>query len=156
MHPVIKLSAGRFPANETAIGQFEFRHSLKLPAGYRRFLLETNGGGVEGEYSFEISEKEGATTLGRFFRIVDSTRSTASLEYYHSLYASRLPKNLIAIAGDLGSGKVCLGVRGQETHKVYFWDPQMDFEDTHDGSFENIIEVAHTFEEFLARLSRRS
>jgi hypothetical protein len=35
---------------------------------------------------------------------------------------------------------------------VYFWDPGMDFDDTEDGSLENVIELSASFSAFIASL----
>lgn len=140
-------------ATESDVVAFEVRHRIRLPADYREFLLESNGGYVDGTYTFEISTQEGRTTLQQFYRLRDKPRSTQTIEYMRSLTGTRLPSALLSIGSDLGGGKLCLGVDGPEYGKVFFWDPGRDFDETPDGSFENIHEVAPTFSDFLGRVT---
>lgn len=149
---MIELSAGKLAADEKSIGQFEFVNRLELPADYRAFLLKTNGGTVEGDWIFDISKEEGATFLRWFLRAADVRRSTNTLAYYQELCGWRLPKNLIVIAADGFSNKVCLGVRGAELGKVYFWNIQKEYAETAPGSFENFSEIAPSFSRFLEML----
>jgi hypothetical protein len=148
----MKLKKPPMAASESEIAAFEWRHRIQLPADYREFLLESNGGYLEGECSFEISPQAGCTILQQFYRLRDSSRSTQTLEYIRSILGARLPPTLLAIGSDLGGAKICLGVSGREYGRVFFWDPGSDFDETENGSFENIQEVASTFSGFLGRM----
>lgn len=139
--------------SESDIAAFEARHRIRLPADYRDFLLQSNGGYLDGTYNVDISPQAGSTTLQQFYRMRDGPRSTQTLEYMRSLLGSRLPPTLLSIGSDLGGAKICLGIDGSEYGKVFFWDPGADYDDTKNGSFENIQEVAPTFSEFLRRIT---
>ncbi len=145
------LSTSPVIIGEDEVQQFEWILLHRLPDDYRAFLLETNGGRVEGSWGFDLPANNGSS-LDQFYRLKDKSRSTTTLAYMRQLYAERMPKGVLAIACDPGGGKLCLGYM-QQPGRVWFWDPGMDYDDTVPGSFENFHEVAESFTHFLTILT---
>lgn len=140
------------PPSEEAIAAFEAKIGDALPAAYRLFLTQCGGGrlrtalwlnenvGVEDVAGFQVSRKD----------------VTRSLPYYFDLYKGRIPTALVPIMSDGFGNKICLGVKGEHSGKVYFWDHELEYDEddwTDDVSAsENIQLVASSFDEFVAGL----
>ena len=57
-------------------------------------------------------------------------------------YSGRIPENLLPIADSPGGNQLCIGVRGSEKGKVYYWDHDYESED-------DIYFLANSFTEFI-------
>lgn len=80
-------------------------------------------------------------------------RRDGNLSQQVALHASFIPSSLVWIMDDPAGNAVCLGVRGRQTGKFYFWDHEYD--PAHVKSrWEQITRVADDFSSFLASLVR--
>jgi hypothetical protein len=135
---------------------FEAEIGTTLPDDYRRFLLRSNGGSLDGKYCFE-NEKTSVcvSSVGGF-------QESYSLRSERGCYQGqpvRIPRVLLWIMDDPGGNAVCLGLTGQYRGRVYFWvhDEEPD-PDAWDGEVEtagNIRWLADSFTEFVAGLHER-
>ena len=87
-----------------------------------------------------------------------------SIRVRTKLFKGRIPESLIPIGDDGGTGQICLGIRGSEAGKVFYWDqsnePPGDEEYSDkfgtqrpcEVAFRNVNEIAKSFEDFLQRL----
>jgi SMI1 / KNR4 family (SUKH-1) len=75
-----------------------------------------------------------------------------------------MPETIIPIGDDGIAGQICLGIKGAEAGKVYYWDQQNEPLDEEDyledygeprppeAMFQNVHLIAESFEDFLRRL----
>jgi hypothetical protein len=83
-----------------------------------------------------------------------------------NVFRGRMPETMIPIGDDNGN-KICLGIKGNETGHVYYWDrenepvdPQEYLEDygtprPPEAIFQNVHKIAESFEDFLLGLEIR-
>jgi hypothetical protein len=150
----MKLEKSKFTLTDSDVAAFEEKRGIRLPADYRDFLLESNGGSVDGEdlLCFVVSPEQGEASMAFFYSLKDAPRSTWTLDYANNLCTPRLPATLLVVGAEGTGGKICIGIAGPESGKVYFWDPGMDVDETSEGSFDNIHEIAGSFSEFRQNL----
>ncbi len=108
-----------------------------------------NGGKPEPD-SFLYRDKSQGSMVD-FFLGLDVTKWD-DLERDCENYKDRMPKNFIPIAYDPGGNRIVIGVSGQDTGKIYFWDHEMEANDDEQPDMSNMHLVADSFEEFLAEL----
>lgn len=128
-----------FPAtSKEAIDQFEASLPGPLPAAYRQFLLDFNGGkAVNDEFAVE---GWGSTGIQFFFGL-DTGWDAYNLDWQKDVMEDILPDGIIAIATDSGGFKVCLGVDGPGRDKIYFYDRE--------GKLGRLVKLAPDFDTFL-------
>jgi len=146
MMTVIKNNKGPISASE--IDNLEQRLSIKLPAKYRDFLEEYNGGYPEPD-GFLFKDESDGSSVDRFFGLHLGMHH--NLEKYLDTYAGRIPKNLFPIARDPGGNLVVIGLSGDEKNKIYFWDHEREA-DGYEPDMSNVHLVANGFDEFLGLL----
>ena len=118
---MVRLNADGLRPTEADIAELEQDGLIALPPDYRSFLIETNGGRVDGNWYFKISDAEGETALSHFYRIVDSKKRSAwTLRYTRSPCSPRMPENLMPIGSDAFGGKICIQVSGSDRGKIYY------------------------------------
>lgn len=79
-------------------------------------------------------------------------------------FAGRMPESMIPIGDDGGAGQICLGIKGDQAGKVYYWDQSNEplKEEQYlkvygaprppEVIFQNVRQIAESFEDFLLRL----
>jgi hypothetical protein len=78
-------------------------------------------------------------------------------------YEGRMPDTLIPIGDDGGGNQICLGIKGDERGKIYYWDhhnewDEDDYLEEHGESmpselqFQNVYLIANSFEDFIVQL----
>ncbi|HZH17577.1 MAG TPA: SMI1/KNR4 family protein [Archangium sp.] len=143
---LLRTLEGGPPLNEEDIRSFEVKHGLALPASYKEFLLDTNGG-RPGRDLFANNEFE-ANPLGRihiFFGLKDPVVS-CNLDWNLDVFGDRIPTDLLPIATTEGIDKICLSVGGKQPGAVFYWDG-------HARSGErNLYFLADDFSSFIASL----
>ncbi len=132
-----------------AIADFEARRGMVLPAAYKVFLLNANGGMPIPDV-FEVPGWHGqASELLIFYGIHEDPGY--SLDSACKSYHERVPADLIPIATDSGGNNICLGWKGERQGKVYFWDHEDELDE--DGNFvtdyRNVYLVADSLQAFL-------
>lgn len=96
----------------------EKKLDVKLPASYRGFLLESNGGRPEPHTS--------GTPIHTFYRVGGKNDGYSLLPETKRMWKrSDIPREMIEIAcGVFGDG-ICLVVAGPKTGQVWFWDHEV-------------------------------
>lgn len=136
--------------DESAIAVLEGFLGLKIPTGYRDFLLDGNGQ-WQGGKDFDIPE-QGSTSLNYFFPLV-SKNLTDNLPYKMKLYRGRVPEEMLPIASDSGGNLLLLSLKGKDRGAVFFWDHEMEAEDEDEQPYyENIQLLSRNFDDFLKTL----
>jgi hypothetical protein len=146
----MKMAKRNPPTTESAIAKFEQDRGINLPAGYRDFLLETNGG-VPEDTAFPVDGMSNTAiwTLQTFAGI-GVAEPTDELAYSNDLYAAGIPNGIVLIAIDDGGSFVALDLR-QGLDRVAFWDHR-HFWGTGEWRESDFYHVADSFREFLASL----
>jgi hypothetical protein len=165
------------PMNEEEIAAIEKQIDSRLPEAYRTFLATYgastfNGASPDNPYIVfrslnplprHISET-GKGLFDAFYGGKQHDSDPYSLEVRICYFAGRMPESIIPIGDDGGAGQICLGIRGGETGKVYYWDQAnepLDEEEyledygqprPHEAMFQNVHQIAQSFEDFLQRL----
>lgn len=123
-----------------------------LPAKYKQFLLQNNGGRCE-PCIFDFYEN-GRQTLGEidwFLAVNDGgTKIHNDLKEYIYTYkieqGHRIPKDFLPIAHDSGGNLVCISCDSSEYGSVYFWDHEME------GTGKSTHLIAANLDIFLSKL----
>lgn len=136
--------------NEDILKVFEKQWGFGIPGGYRKFLLEFNGGYTEKTFFNFKNSNNGSALHGLFGIRCDSNLSLLS----YKCEDERYPTNTIPIGNDVCGNRILLSVKGADRGKVYFWDHEREA-DTDKGEvadYSNLTLIADSFEEFINSL----
>lgn len=122
------------------IENFELELKIKLPREYRSFLLNHNGG-VPKPNCFNDS------VVDYFFSIVN-LKGIYSIQSYLNTYDKRYPTVFLPIAS-AGGDLILLGLCAEYDSKIYYWDHDLEAQQSADKYFDNISLIANNFSEFL-------
>jgi len=134
---------------------------ISLPDDYRAFLQEYGAAEFGELVQFRPIEGE-AGPLSHFY---GSMTGNQSLAKHIKTYTGRMPETMIPIADDGGGNQICLGIKGKEQGKVYYWDhhhewDEEDYLEEHgkpmppEVKFQNVHLIAESFEDFIQRLEK--
>jgi hypothetical protein len=150
---VIELKEPRPPAPAEALAETEQRLASlgrPLPASYRAFLAEQDGGRpVRNTFTFEQQDREQSSRVAAFLGVLPAPDGDLAGA------AGRLgdiPPGLLPIAGDEFGNYVCIDVRDGGDGPVLFWDHEEGFDDG-EPDFSNLHEIAPNLQAFLDGLS---
>lgn len=162
------MSADEVLSIESLIGE-------RLPEDFREFL-QTYGAASFGELvDFRLKEP---TPIYKYPGLLAPTPSYERAPFSHfygsmtdkrSLakrindYKGRIPESLMPIGDDGAGNQICIGIKGPERDRIYYWDHENDpndqeyFEDHGEPmppevKFQNVYLVADSFEGFIYRL----
>ena len=140
--------------NEQDIKYFENRFNVNLPIAYRNFLLQFNGGDPE-PHLFAENIELGYLVVNELYGIKAQEKYN-DLEHKLEIYDGRVSNNFIAIGGDPGGNQFCIGISGDFTGKIFFWDheEEVDEDDFVDNVLpENMYLLADDFSIFIDQLT---
>lgn len=139
-------------ATKDAIARLEEKFSLKLPEDYKNFLVETNGGVVDGEKTkgIVLSEEYGENlevNVDVFFG-VDTEENATNIDYWmeQDYLEDDILENTVLIGDTYQHGFIVLICEGEDKG-VYYWDDTYTFEQSSDEG--NMYWIADTFTEML-------
>lgn len=139
------------PVNEKQVAELEAKAGVSLPAPYREFLLEHNGG-VPGRDRFETRDGKVSSFVSKFAAISDTEEDNLLDEIRGITQAGQIPPNLIPIAVDPAEDRIVLSVSGPDVGSVYYWawgeEPKKPT-----CSYKYMRLIAKSFDEFLSLLS---
>jgi hypothetical protein len=146
----IKTSKPFGPLFSARLLEFERKCGVPLPADYREFLLEHNGGqpDTKNVVDFEHQGKPNSSDV-HFFYGIHEGENWASIEWYLETGKGRLIEEGLPIAGDSGGNDYVLIVDGKRKGQIYFWDHERE---TTPPSYENMSYVAPSFTAFCESL----
>lgn len=134
------------------IADFESRQGLSLPQSYKEFLLNVNGGEpVPNE--FEVPNWSGESSMVQAFYGIHAGEYDNLAEKI-AMFQDRLPEGFLPIASDPGGNLLCLGTKGDDEGRIYFWDheDELDKNGLSKKDFSNMYRVANDINEFLDKL----
>jgi hypothetical protein len=124
--------------------------SVTFPEPYRRFLRETNGGGLVSRSNvlrWKVGLTRHADAVERFFRVSAKRTGPDDLRDVLRTYRDRYPGDTLPIAthdGDL----LLLGTKGKNLGKVFFWSHHEENGPTYD----NVTRIADSLDELIRSL----
>ncbi len=137
------------PTTDADVRDFEAQVG-RLPADYRAFLLEHNGGRPEPEV-FTISDVEGCSSVDWLLCLVDDPY-WASLPQHQAMFEGRVPPELLVFGSDPGGNQIALGLTAEHAG-VWFWDHENEeMDEDQPPTWDNLTRVAPSFDAFLDRL----
>lgn len=139
------IDAG-LPVSEDSLKLLESFIDVRLPKSYFKFLCE-NGGGYPEPDSFLFFGEEYGSSIQRFYGI--NRNDSYDLVRHLKLYKKRIHSDFIPIACDSGGNQICLGIKGKNRDKVYFWDHEFEKDDGEQPDLSNMTFIANNFDDFI-------
>ncbi|MBA3856022.1 MAG: hypothetical protein C0507_03845 [Cyanobacteria bacterium PR.3.49] len=144
----IKNSQTKLTAAE--IEQLESHTCISLPADYKAFLLEHNGGEPDPS-DFVTRDGKVESFVSCFLPISNLVEDNLLEEIEGISQAGQIPSNLIPIAIAAPDNRIVIAFKGKERGKVYYW--AWDEEDeNHIASYKYIRLIADSFDDFIRLL----
>jgi hypothetical protein len=135
--------------DKTKLHSFEASLGFRLPADYRKFLIEFNGGKPDPEF-FWIIENQDGTGVQQFYGLHDGPEPF-SIDTYAGENRYGIPYGLLVIGDDGVGNYMCIGINEDNFGKVFFLDHEVHpFHDL--NSMEGVKKIADSFDEFLGLL----
>ncbi|WP_395851770.1 SMI1/KNR4 family protein [Cystobacter fuscus] len=144
------------PLATSALDDAEQQLGVRLPADYRAFMLQHNGGRPESDrfdISWQASQAAAAAGKGSllswFFSIYEE-REENLLVANRVDFRGRLPSGTVAIGRDPGGNLLLLRTTGSRVGEVLYWLREMEAEEGTTPTEDNVGFVADSFDDFLA------
>jgi hypothetical protein len=123
------------PAAPGAIEEAERALGLELPGDYRSFLAAHDGAGLHPNQAAE------------------SLYASGELAGARERMRDRMPDALLPIGEAGGGDKLALGVTGDRRGRVFAWDHELEAEEGEPAGWDNVRELAPSFDAFYGGLS---
>ena len=153
--------------DDTEIEQLESRLERSLPEEYKFFLKRYGVSTFEDSVGFiplvKLPPHISNDRKGYFDYFYGSAEAdydvTLTLQRNLTTYAGRVPENIIPIGSDIGGNLVCLGIKGDQEGKIYYWDAENEQDQEEylesrgsleeNWEFHNVYLISNTFKDFL-------
>lgn len=137
-------------ADENALVEIERILNSRLPADYRHFLTEVNGGRPSPSlFHFRDGDASNESVVDWFFTL-DPGGKPYTIAENSAAYAGRIPATLLPIACDPFGNLLLLDLGAKSVGAIYFWDHER--EDCEAPTWENVSIVAPCFSDFVKSL----
>jgi hypothetical protein len=130
------------PAPAEAIERLERQAGQPLPADYRAYLGQHDGGRLQ----------DNNEALNEVFGVGPDTPEWASMWKKLDLYADRVPKWLLPVASDAFGNLFALSLRDQDKGSVWFWDHEREADEDEPPADDNIEYRSASWRAFLDSL----
>ena len=131
----------RSPASELLLERLERRVGCALPADYRSYLAEQDGGELS-DNTEAIREVFGLGEVSEF----------ASMWHELEVYADRVPYWLLPVASDQFGNLFAVSLRDEDNGSVWFWDHEEEADEGEPPTEANIKLMAPDWPTFLRSL----
>jgi cell wall assembly regulator SMI1 len=144
------------PITISQIEEIENEVGLNFPENYKNHLLKYNGGQCDpNNFYFDENGILNQSSLDWFLAIYDGEFD--NLKSYIQIYKEdekRMPYHIIPIAHDPGGNLICLSCGVIDYGYIYFWDheKEVDYSESDDSDYSNLILIANDINDFLERL----
>jgi hypothetical protein len=163
------------PMSESEVLSIERQLGASLPESYRSMLTEFGafkfkGRSEDSPFIFfksidRLPDYIAVQGLGliRWFYGVDEGAQRGLRQQIRD-FQDRIPATMIPIASDGGAGQICIGINGEDSHRIFYWDMANEplDEETYledygepmpsEAKRQNVHLVATSFEDFLNQL----
>jgi cell wall assembly regulator SMI1 len=141
-----RLTTRGRPLDPGVLANLEAQLHAELPTDYRAFMLEGDGG--------RLTERnvigDGPFGAVRYvLPVCDRDAAPEALGSIRTIYEDRIPPAFLPIATDSADNLVCLGLSGEHTGEVFFWDHE---EEDDPPTMDNMTFIAGSFGEFLEQI----
>jgi SMI1 / KNR4 family (SUKH-1) len=145
------LHSNKFGATNVAeLDHLESRHDIRLPADYRSFLLDHNGGDPRPSNHFDVVGNDEMTAVTvHYFHGIFQEPLWASLDWLKEIYKDRIIPEGLPIACDGVGNQIVLIARGEKSGELFFWDHELE---TDPPGFDNMTFLAASFGNFITKL----
>ena len=131
----------RSPASELLLERLERRVGRALPADYRSYLVEQDGG--------QLSDN--SETIREIFSLGE-VPEFASMWHNLEVYADRVPYWLLPVASDQFGNLFAVSLRDEDNGSVWFWDHEEEADENEPPTEANIKLMAQDWPTFLRSL----
>jgi hypothetical protein len=131
--------------SEDRVSEFERLIGHPLPASYRSFLLEYNGGCPK-RCCITFPRSEKIWNIVNTVYGLHSGPRHARLDEALRAYSDFIPNTRLPFADEPGGNAYCIGITWQNYGRVYFWDHEANPGD------DAVLLLADSFAEFLDSL----
>ncbi|MDZ7386770.1 MAG: SMI1/KNR4 family protein [candidate division KSB1 bacterium] len=167
------------PVSEEELHSIETALGVALPNDYREFVQKYGASAFGESVQFRLMQADPVhpvesllgTPITRYEEGPLSAfyggkeAGTYSLAKEIAVYEGRMPDTMIPIADDGGGNQICLGIKGKERGKVYYWDHHNEWDEQDyledygepmppEAKFQNVYLIAESFEDFIRRLEK--
>jgi len=152
------------PLGDQEISEIESAFGSSLPTDYRSFVSEYGDGTFINLIRCDVTSTR-LVYLGVFYGSGADENSPSHFKWAMKMLCYRMPSMLMPIADTAGGeGQICIGMSGDESGKVYYWDRAEGWEGEADDfrkqgktypehlKFQNVTLLADTFERFILSL----
>jgi hypothetical protein len=149
----IEVEEAELPTNLAEVEKFEELIQAKLPEDYKQFLLKHNGGHpITNAFKLiqPINDQTNEAGISWFYALYDGEACNIVKKF--NTYKDELPDTLLPIGYSSG-GVTCLGVKGAEYNKVYYWTTNYSLWKEED--LYRLYLAANSFTEFINGLFQR-
>lgn len=137
------------PLNDKDIATLEKMLNVNLPEVYKAFLKQNNGGRPTPKFFPILGFKNNPVGQVQDFFGIDDPVESCNLDWNYRTFLGRIPENLFPIACEDGGSLICLSLSGPDKDAVYYWDY---YGEAHPPSYDNVYQIAGTFQGFLDSL----
>lgn len=141
----IKKKHSKLKNLEKVLETIEKKYKAKLPALYKKFLLEYGGAFFESDFIYKSKDNsltDGYNDIEIFYGLDNSDYSLPKQIECYIDNKDFIPNYLLPIADAPGGDVICLGMTESHFNKVYFWA-----HDVEEG--KNIVLIADSFYDFI-------
>lgn len=166
------------PMSEEELIAIENKLGESLPDDYRDFVKTYGGASFGGYTEFGLMEDQPIHPVPSLLGIPIPRYDRAPFSHFYGSKAGnqslagviealkgRMPDTMIPIADDGGGHQICLGIKGKERGKVYYWDHHNEWDEQDyledcgepmppEAKFQNVYLIAESFEDFIRRLEK--
>lgn len=132
------------------ISEMEGKYNISLPAEYREFLLNNNGGVAPRVSRATIFLQPISEEIDIEIMFGFGLEDCFDIDYWMCQYQDELPPRSLLIGSDTIKGFIVLN-QTDSGYRVYYWDDERNFKASTDES--NAYLIANDFSEFLRMIN---
>jgi cell wall assembly regulator SMI1 len=130
------------PASAQDIERLERRKGRPLPAAYRDYLRQHDGGRLQ----------DNSEAVNEIFGLGPDTPEWASMWEKLDVYADRVPSWLLPVASDAFGNLFAVSLRDNDNGSVWFWDHEREADEDEPPTERNLERKAPGWRSFLESL----